>query len=104
MEREFYSMARQIGCAAVLETRFVPQALQALKAGDSVTHDRLVAEAAKLFRDPDSILLAQFSNARAAQAVSQVVDVPILTSPTSAVVELKQILGSAAKSILSERP
>jgi Asp/Glu/hydantoin racemase len=92
MEREFYAMAKQSGSAGVLDTYFVPNALQALKTGDTATHDRLIAEAAEQFRDRDAILLAQFSNARAAAAISRAIDIPVLSSPASAVIELKRTL------------
>jgi Asp/Glu/hydantoin racemase len=92
MEKEFYAMVKHSGTDGSLDTYFVPNALQALKTGDTATHDRLIAEAAEQFRDRDAILLAQFSNARAAPAISQVVDIPVLSSPASAVIELKRTL------------
>jgi hypothetical protein len=65
-------------------------ALAALDRGDGVGHDALVAQAvAKAALDVDAVALAQFSLARAAQALSRVVPCPVLTTPASAVRELR---------------
>jgi rhodanese-related sulfurtransferase len=74
-------------------------ALAALNHGDTATHDRLVAEAAqRVAADCDVIALAQFSLARAAPAVEQVVRVPVLTTPGSAVRALRARIEGAAPS------
>jgi hypothetical protein len=70
----------------------VPGAMAALKAGDAATHDGLIAEAAPRFESCDAVLLAHFSTARAAPAVTAVLDRPVLTSPGSAVTKLKAII------------
>ena len=66
-------------------------ALAALNGGDELTHDRLVAEAARtaLAQGCDVIALAQFSLARAAPAVERAVPLPVLTTPASAVRRLR---------------
>ena len=66
--------------------------MTALKAGDGAEHDRLIAEAAPRLANSDAILLAHFSTARAAAAVTAVLDRPVLTSPASAVAKLKGII------------
>ena len=77
-----------------VETAAVPEALKALNAGDTATHDRLVAEEAeRLAPRVDVICLAQFSMARARPAVKAKVGVPVLTSPSAAVARLKAMLG-----------
>ena len=69
-------------------------ALAALDANDGQRHDALVAEAvARAAPDVDVVALAQFSLARAAGAVERVVDVPVLTTPASAVRALRARLG-----------
>jgi rhodanese-related sulfurtransferase len=74
-------------------------ALAALNHGDTATHDRLVAEAAqRVAADCDVLALAQFSLARAAPAVEQVVRVPVLTTPGSAVRALRARIEGAAPS------
>jgi len=65
-------------------------ALAALDRGDGARHDALVAEAvAQSALDVDVVALAQFSLARASAAVSRVVTCPVLTTPASAVRELR---------------
>ena len=71
-------------------------AMDALDSGDVERHDGLVAESAlRLIRQGcDVIALAQFSMARAQDAVRQVVQVPVLTTPGSAVAALRRRLNT----------
>lgn len=69
-------------------------ALAALDRGDRAEHDRLVAEAAKDLRDCDLIALAQYSMAPAAALVAEASGRPVVTTPDSAVLKLKQALRS----------
>ncbi len=63
-------------------------------AGDSVTHDRMVVEAAeRIAGTVDVICLAQVSMALARAAVQAKVNVPVLTAPATAVARLKSLLG-----------
>ncbi len=68
-------------------------ALAALDAGDVATHDRLAAEAARDLADCDAIALGQFSLARAKPVVEAATGKPVLTTPDSAVLKLKRLLG-----------
>jgi hypothetical protein len=70
-----------------------PGAMAALKAGDGEEHNRLIAEAAPRFADRDAVLLAHFSTARAAPAVTAALDRPVLASPNSAVAKPRGIIG-----------
>jgi len=70
----------------------VPEAMAALEAGEGATHDRLLALAAPKLDGCDVIILAQFSTARAREAVAQAVSCPVLTSPDSAVLRLRELL------------
>ena len=92
MEKEFVEMAEGRGNRVQFEALCVPDAMAALTSGDGSTHDRLLAEAAPRLAHCDVIMLAQFSMARAQDAVQQAVDCPILTSPASAVAKLKAAL------------
>lgn len=67
-------------------------ALAALDRGDRADHDRLLAEAARDLRDCDLIALAQYSMAPAAALVAEASDRPVLTTPDSAVLKLKELL------------
>ena len=73
--------------------RLVEGALAALDRGDRAEHDRLVVEAASDLRDCDLIALAQYSMAPAAAGVAEASGRPVLTTPNSAVMKLKQLLG-----------
>jgi hypothetical protein len=73
--------------------KLVEGALAALDRGDRAEHDRLVVEAASDLRDCDLIALAQYSMAPAAEMVAAATGRPVLTTPDSAVMKLKQLLG-----------
>ena len=70
-------------------------AMAALDRGERAEHDRLVAEASRDLRDCDLIALAQYSMAPAASLVAEMSGRPVLTTPDSAVLKLKQLLGVA---------
>jgi hypothetical protein len=89
MEEEFRATAAALRPDATLRSVFVPEAMDALNAGDGERHDRLIAARAPALADCDAVLLAQFSTARAASAVAAVVRCRVLTSPQSAVAKLK---------------
>lgn len=72
--------------------RLAEGALAALNAGDGAGHDRLAAEAAASLADCDAIALAQFSLARARDAVAARTGKPVLTTPDSAVRKLRALL------------
>jgi Asp/Glu/hydantoin racemase len=92
METEFAEEAARRRPSATLRTRVVEAAMAALRAGDAATHNRLVADEAARLGDVDAIMLAQFSTARAADAVRARVSVPVLTSPEAAVLKLRLLV------------
>lgn len=92
MEQEFVDMAAASGGAARLSSICVPDALVALLDGDNATHNRLIAEAAQDLGEVDTILLAQFSMAEAADDVRAKTGKKVLTSPASAVRALKALI------------
>jgi Asp/Glu/hydantoin racemase len=62
-------------------------------AGDAVTHDRMVVEAARrIAGSVDVVCLAQVSMAGARAAVQERLPVPVLTAPATAVARLKSLL------------
>jgi aspartate/glutamate racemase len=90
------SMARELEVLAPhveLESACVPQALTALQAGDGAQHDALLAAVAPKLGHCDAVMLAQFSTARARDAVASVVKCPVLASPDSAVLAMRKALG-----------
>ena len=73
--------------------KLVTAALAAMDRGARAEHDRLVAEASQELRDCDLIALAQYSMARVVEASGR----PVLTTPDSAVLKLKQLLAVAGR-------
>lgn len=84
MPREFPSEA-QPRCALVAE------AMIALNAGDMALHDQIVIDAAQRLKADGAgvIALAQFSMARARDAVAAATGLPVFTTPESAIRMLK---------------
>jgi hypothetical protein len=92
MEAEFSDEAGRLAPGARITTRVVEPAMDALRAGDADTHNRMVAEAAETLSAYDAIVLAHFSTARAAEAVRRVTPLPVLTSPDAAVDKLRRLV------------
>ncbi len=90
MEEEFRREAARRGRSATITSVFCDGALDAKKAGDDAAHDSLIAETAAQIADADVILLAQFSMANAAALPRSNSDIPILTSPGTAVRAIRQ--------------
>jgi Asp/Glu/Hydantoin racemase len=87
------SMPPEFPSSVEIVPKLAEGALAALDRGDRAEHDRLVAEASRDLRDCDLIALAQYSMAPAAELVAEATGRPVLTTPDSAVLKLKQLLG-----------
>ncbi len=92
MENEFRAFASEAGSAATLETVLADGAIESLRRGDAVDHNRRVAEAAASLSGLDALLLAHFSTSRAADTVRRAVDIPVLTAPESAVLRMRSMI------------
>jgi Asp/Glu/hydantoin racemase len=92
MEEEFREEVARTGSAATLETVLCPGAIEAVRAGDVATHNRLVAEKAATLKGYDAITLAHFSTARALAEAQSATTTPVFSSPEAAVSKLKRIL------------
>jgi aspartate/glutamate racemase len=90
------SMPAEFPSGTALISELVEEAMGALNRGDGAKHDELVTQAAVRLKEQGAcvIALAQFSMARAQAAVEQVVGLPVLTTPSSAVRALRQRLQS----------
>ena len=88
------SMPREFPSSVELVPKLADGAMAALDRGDRAEHDRLVTEAARDLRDCDVIALAQYSMAPAAEQVAQATGKPVLTTPDSAVMKMKAMLGA----------
>jgi aspartate/glutamate racemase len=91
------TMPPEFPATAVLRTALAEGAMAALDAGDTAAHDRLAVDAALRLADQGCrvIALAQFSLARARDAVAAATGLPVLTTPDSAVARLRVLLGGA---------
>ena len=96
IRRELEALAAQRKLDLTIDDAYVPGALEALHSGETDTHDALIAQAAAEGPRTDVILLAQFSMARARDAVSRRVDAKVLSSPVSAVLALKRMMRAPA--------
>ncbi len=93
MEAEFNEYSAELKKNVPLKTILVEQAMTLLSDRDTAGHNRTLRQAAaQHFADFDIVMLAQFSTAQAATAVSEVFKGTILTSPNSAVLKLKHDL------------
>jgi Asp/Glu/hydantoin racemase len=88
---ELTALAQQRGVSMEVDARVVKGALDALKRGDGPTHDYLVTEAAAQMPVMNSLVLGQFSLARAAAPIEQMTGRPVLTTPASAVLKLREL-------------
>src|SRR6201996_368640 len=86
------SMPPEFPGSVELVPKLAEGALAALDRGDRAGHDRLVMEASKDLRDCDLIALAQYSMAPAAALVAEATGRPVVTTPDSAVLKLRQVL------------
>lgn len=91
---EINAIARNRGQDVTLVQYYVEHAFEAMAAGDGDSHDAMVKNKARTIADADVIILAQFTLSRAAAAVRQVTDIPVLNSPSAAVAKLKSILNA----------
>ena len=96
IRRELEALAAQRKIDLDIEESYVSGALDALHAGDGEAHDALIAEAAADGPQADAVLLAQFSMARARDAVARRADAIVLSSPDSAVLALKRMMRAPA--------
>jgi Asp/Glu/hydantoin racemase len=89
---EFNDYARTLGRKLEILPIVAPNALGALRRGDLVAHDKLIAEEAKKAMECDVVCFAQFSMTTAAKRCAEVSGCPVLTTPDSAVAKLKGLL------------
>ena len=89
------SMPREFPTSVELVPKLAEGAMAALDRGDRAEHDRLVVEASRDLRDCDLIALAQYSMAPTVDLVAEATGRPVLTTPDSAVMKLKGLLGVA---------
>lgn len=92
-QEQIESILAEQGRKAQFRHEIVPDAMDALKAGNPALHDRLIADAATRLRDAgcSCVVLSQITMARARQLLPED-DFPILTSPEAGVRKIQEIL------------
>jgi len=86
-------LAKEAGKDIELVEGLAKGAFQAGQAGDRDTHDRLIQEAAEKIADKvDLFVLAQGSMARMEKKLAEITGKPVLSSPLSGVLGLKEYL------------
>jgi len=98
LQDELVAMAAASGRSIATKPILVPGALDALKAGDGASHDRLVVSACRGLSGLHALVLGQFSLSRAAPALREILSVPVLTTPDCAVEALRARLGDIGQS------
>jgi len=93
LREELEQMAAQQARKVEIITCTVPDALAELHEGRVDEHDRLIAAAAEEIGPCDALILGQFSMASAAALIPDCPERRVLTSPASAVAQLKRQLG-----------
>ena len=91
LSKELSDLAETRGTDINVTTVLADGALAALQAGHADKHDQIIAETADTLCNVDSILLGQFSMARAAQETSRKVGAPVITTPAAAVNQLRTL-------------
>ena len=91
LSNELALLAKKLSADIKVSTALADGALAALQAGQPEKHDEIVAETAATLGKVDSIVLGQFSMARAAHETSRKVAAPVITTPTAAVQRLKTL-------------
>jgi aspartate/glutamate racemase len=92
------SMPPEFPAGVDLRTALATGALEALNAGDTATHDRIIASHARQLAEAGCtrIALAQFSMARARTSCEASSSLPVFTTVDSAVRKIRALLPSAA--------
>jgi Asp/Glu/hydantoin racemase len=90
--RQIDARALAMGVRPQVDVRLAEGALDALRAGDPVEHDRRIAEAVANLGPCDVVMLAQYSMARAAAAARPPGGAALLTSPAAAVARLRELM------------
>ncbi len=92
MEQEFREEVAKQESSAKIQSVYAEGAREAVENNDVDAHNRIIAETAATVKNADVILLAHFSMARAVDAVRANTDLPVLSSPETAIEKLKSVI------------
>ncbi|MBT6275829.1 MAG: arylsulfatase [Chromatiales bacterium] len=91
-QAELESKAEAAGSSVTVTSYHVPGALVALQSGDEAGHAARIVECAATVEPCDAVLMAQFTMAPVASQIKVPGDVPVLTSPGTAVDKIKRVV------------
>lgn len=91
MESEFEEFSSETGRNALLDTILVSEAMTALRSGNVMGHNGIVASCATKLQPYDAVMLAHFSTSRASEMLQKRVNIPVLTAPDSSVQQLRSL-------------
>lgn len=94
MTEEFQAYARQRWVDIELDTLVCPDAFTELRKGNAERHDALIVDTARTPTNSEILCFAQFSMTSAAQQASKISGLPVLTTPDSAVLKLRNLLNA----------
>lgn len=92
MEQEFKDHAAQCQSAASIQSVYAEGAREALAQGDVQKHNQIIARTIAEVKEADVILLAHFSMATAMVQAQSVTDIPLLSSPETAIEKIKLVV------------
>lgn len=92
MEQEFSDEAVRRQSCATMRSVFAEGARQAVERGDIQKHNKIIASTVSTVKDADVILLAHFSMATAASDANATTEIPVITSPTTAIEKIKSLV------------
>ena len=93
ISEEINQIATGKNVAVKIFPHVIEGAFDALASGNGELHDELVSEQAAKINNCDVMILSQFTLSRATNVVSNLVDVPVLNSPSSAIKKLRKMIG-----------
>lgn len=94
ISNEVIESAAAAGRTVEIQSHVCPEALDALRSGDVVGHDRMIRETVARAVNSDVVCFAQFSMTSAAAKAKQVINCALLTTPDSAVMKMRRVLGA----------
>jgi Asp/Glu/hydantoin racemase len=103
MLEEFKAASTTAGTPLQITVHHVPCAFQALQDGNIEGHDREISNVAKTIEGCEVICFAQFSMTSAAGRVQSESGQPVLTTPDSAVIRLRELLEPLPPAVRTSR-
>ncbi len=92
METEFDHYAQGLQSSAQIRSVYAEGARQAVERGDAEKHDQIIAHTVSQVKDADVIVLAHFSMATAQGLASDATNIPVLSSPATAIEKIKLLV------------